>query len=106
MSTSRKEWSLKLDDALWMYNIAFKTSICMSPYHMVYDKPCHLPVELEHKACCAMKLLNFNMPTVGEKQLLQLNEMDEFQNSAYENAQFTKRRQRCDMTSISYGASS
>ena len=41
-----KDWSKRLDDALWAYRTAHKT-----PYQFVYGKTCHLLVELEHKAC-------------------------------------------------------
>jgi hypothetical protein len=37
-----KDWSKKLDGALWAYRTAFKTPIGMTPYQFINGKACHL----------------------------------------------------------------
>ncbi|KAK4854138.1 hypothetical protein QYF36_019483 [Acer negundo] len=92
VGNQRKDWAKKLDDAFWAYRTAFKIPLDMSPYRLVYGKASHLPVELEHKAYWAIKKLNFDMQAVGEKRLLQLNELDKIRLGAYENAHVYKEK--------------
>ena len=67
VNSSRKDWSKKIHDALWAYRTTFKTPLGMSPFLLVYGKACHLP-------------------------MLQLSELDEFRNKAYENARIYKEK--------------
>nr|GFA59034.1 reverse transcriptase domain-containing protein [Tanacetum cinerariifolium] len=89
---NRASWSDKLEDALWAFRTAFKTSISCTPYRLVYGKACHLPLELEHMAYWALKHANFDLKTAGDHRKLQLNELNELRDQAYENSLIYKER--------------
>ncbi|GJY03380.1 reverse transcriptase domain-containing protein [Tanacetum coccineum] len=89
---NRASWSDKLDEALWAFRTAFKTPIGCTPYKLVYGKSCHLPIELEHKAYWALKHANFDLKTAGDHRKLQLNELNELRDQAYENSLIYKER--------------
>ncbi|KAL4369279.1 hypothetical protein GQ457_05G020790 [Hibiscus cannabinus] len=67
VNTRRKDWSPKLDEALWAYQTAFKTPLGMSPFKLVFGK-------------------------AWERRLLEINEMEEFRNQAYDSARLYKEK--------------
>ena len=75
-----------------MYRITFKTTLGMSPFRLVFGKMGHLPMELEYKAYWATRQLNMDSSMAGEKCKLQLNELEEFNNEAYEKAKIYKEK--------------
>ncbi|XP_016676377.1 uncharacterized protein [Gossypium hirsutum] len=92
VNPTHKDWSSKLDEALWAYETAFNTPLGMSPFKLVNGKPCHLPIELEHKTYWAIKKLNMDWSVAGTNYLLELSEMEEFRAQAYENAKLYKEK--------------
>ncbi|XP_042472345.1 uncharacterized protein LOC122055012 [Zingiber officinale] len=74
----RKDWSKRLEDALWAYRTAFKTPIGMSPYRIV--------------AYWAVKACNLDSDTVGEERKLQLQELEEIRLEAFENSRIYKEK--------------
>ncbi|KAD4179480.1 hypothetical protein E3N88_28071 [Mikania micrantha] len=80
---SRKDWSDKLDDALWAFRTAYKTPLGTTPYMVVYGKACHLPVELEHRALWALKTVNLDLTEAGKKRYFQIHELEALRDAVY-----------------------
>ncbi|GJQ89406.1 reverse transcriptase domain-containing protein [Tanacetum coccineum] len=74
------------------HSTAYKTPIGCTPYKLVYGKACHLPIELEHKAYWALKHTNFDIKTAGDHRKVQLNELNELRDHAYENSLIYKEK--------------
>nr|GFA41851.1 reverse transcriptase domain-containing protein [Tanacetum cinerariifolium] len=85
-------WSDKLDDALRAFRTAYKTPIGCTSYKLVYGKACHLPIELEHNTCTALKHANFDLQTAGDHRKVQLIELNELRDQAYENSLIYKEK--------------
>ena len=92
VNTSRRDWSVKLQDSLWAYRTTYRAILGMCPYRLVYGKVCHLPVEVEYKAWWAIKMLNMDLSRAGMKRFLNLNEMEELRNDTYNNSNTAKQR--------------
>nr|GEY75690.1 reverse transcriptase domain-containing protein [Tanacetum cinerariifolium] len=89
---NRASWLDKSDDALWAFCTGFKTPIGCNLYKLVYRKACHLPIELEHKAYLALKHCNYDLLTAGDHQKVQLNDINELRDQAYENSLIYKEK--------------
>ncbi|GKD96039.1 reverse transcriptase domain-containing protein, partial [Tanacetum coccineum] len=87
-----KDWSKKLNDALWAFRTAYKTPTGCTPFRLVYGKACHLPAKIEHKAYLALKQCNMDLAAVAKNHFMELNELMELRDGAYENTRIYKER--------------
>ena len=56
----------------------------------MFGNACHLPLDLAYKAMWAIKKLTFDCQAAKEKRLLQMNELEELRNEAYDSARIYK----------------
>nr|GEZ24219.1 reverse transcriptase domain-containing protein [Tanacetum cinerariifolium] len=85
-------WSKKFNDALWAFRTAYKTPTGCTLFRMVYKKACHLPVEIEHKAHWALKQCNMDLTAAVKNRFMELNEIIELRDEAYENTRIYKEK--------------
>ncbi|GJW56013.1 reverse transcriptase domain-containing protein [Tanacetum coccineum] len=89
----RTSWSGQTDDALGPSAQLTKTPhLGVLRMSLLYGKACHLPIELEHKAYWALKHTNFDVQTAGDHRKVQLNELNELRDQAYENSLIYKEK--------------
>lgn len=70
-------------DTLW------HVSISNSP-----RKTCHLPVDIEHKAYYAIKIVNLDLKSIGPLRNFKLNELEELRYDEYENMYIFKKNMK------------
>ncbi|GKE04258.1 reverse transcriptase domain-containing protein [Tanacetum coccineum] len=71
---NRKEWTDKLDDALWAFRTAYKSPVGSIPFKIAYGKACHLPIKMEHKAYWALKNVNLDLDTAGKHRRVEVRD--------------------------------
>ncbi|GJZ14830.1 reverse transcriptase domain-containing protein [Tanacetum coccineum] len=87
-----KNSSEKLHDALWAFKTAYKMPTGCTPFRLVYEKACHLHVEIKHKAYWALKQCNMDLTAVAKNCFIELNELIELRDGAYKNTRIYKER--------------
>ncbi|GJV54175.1 reverse transcriptase domain-containing protein [Tanacetum coccineum] len=85
-----RDWSKKLNDALWAFRTSYKTPTSCTPFRLVYGKTCHLPVEIEYKVHLALKQCNIDLMLARKSNLMQRNELAELRDGAYKNTRIYK----------------
>ncbi|XP_076959077.1 uncharacterized protein LOC143635058 [Bidens hawaiensis] len=81
----------KVLDSGFYWPLTFKDSHVTTPFRMVYEKACHLLVELEHRTYWALRSINLDL-TQAAKNYLQIHEVEELRDEAYARSWSYKER--------------
>jgi len=81
----RKDWSEKLQEALWAYRITYKDSIGFTPYQLVYGKQALLPIEFQIHTFKLAAELGLDLSEAQKERIMQLNQLDEMRQAAVEH---------------------
>ncbi|GJT94744.1 reverse transcriptase domain-containing protein [Tanacetum coccineum] len=76
VNRNRKEWADKLDDALWAFRTAYKAPIGSTPFRIIYEKACNVPIKMEHKAYWALKRINLDLDAAGKHRSTDRPDLD------------------------------
>nr|GEX39181.1 hypothetical protein [Tanacetum cinerariifolium] len=93
-----KDWSEKLNDALWAFRTANKTPTGCTPFRLVYEKACHLLVKIKHKAYWALKQCNMDLAAAAKNRFMKLNELMELRDEHTRTPESIRKELRNGMT--------
>jgi len=82
---NKKDWSRKLIEEVWAYNITWKNATRFTPYEIVYGKKAMLPIEFEYLTLRKKYELDMYIPSTQQERLNQLNSLNEYRMRALFN---------------------
>jgi hypothetical protein len=94
VSMNKKNWSKKLIEVVWAYNITWKTTTWLTPFELVYGKKSMLPIEFEYRTLRTTSELNMDIPSTQKERLNQLNSLDEYRMQALFNTEVVQQQRK------------